>query len=61
MAVEEVGILGGMQGAIVIVDGVINRAIQGEITHRGQADAVTADGAIPEENFHLVVVVIIVR
>ena len=57
VAVEEVVILGEIQEVIVTVDGVINLAIQGEITHHGQGDVVTADGATPEETFHQAVAV----
>lgn len=57
VAVEEAVILGEIQGVIVTVDGVINLAIQGEIIHHGQGDAVTVDGATPEETFHQAVAV----
>ena len=57
VAVEEAVILGEIQGVIVTVDGVINLAIQGEITHHGQGDAVTVDGATQEETFHQAVAV----
>ena len=58
VAVEELVILGEILGVIATVDGVINRVIQEEIiTHHGQADVATADGATQEEIFHQAVVV----